>query len=131
MQNTHAFIRLPLIVVTAMGLLISQIELNAAREHEDIPLRKLTDSSANEGAPRYNSFIEAYYDTELSCVCVHLANSGTIISVELVNNTTNETACFVIQGSSSSILPISGTAGCWTITLTLIEGTVYFGEFVL
>ncbi len=85
-----------------------------------------------EGAPRSVGVeIRAYYDTDLSFVCATLSNAGTAVTVEFVNHTTNETADYVIPGSGSSFMPISGTSGYWSVTFTLADGDVYYGEFVL
>lgn len=84
-----------------------------------------------EGAPRSATIIEAYYDSDITCVSVTLSNAGTSVTVEFVNHTTNETADYVIPGSGTSFMPISGTSGNWSVTLTLTDRTVYYGEFII
>ncbi len=98
-------------------------------DEEDILIRP--QSLDPSGAPRNGVCITAYYDTETSCVCASLTAAGTSVSVEFVNNTTSETEEYVIPGSGSSIMPISGTAGNWSVTFTLESGDVYYGEFSL
>ena len=75
--------------------------------------------------------VEAYYDSETCTVGVYLANAGTSVIVGITNFNTSETLSTVISGSSYSIIPISGDAGCWTITFTLTDGRVFEGSFIL
>ena len=83
-------------------------------------------------APRSVSpVISAYFDTDLSCLYVTISNAGTLVDVYIENTTTRETAAYQIPGSGSSIMPISGTSGCWSITFTLSTGDVYCGNFAL
>lgn len=75
--------------------------------------------------------IQAYYDTDLYCICATLSNAGTLVDVEIENRTTGETSACQISGNNTSIIPISGTSGNWVITFTLTGGDVYYGEFML
>ena len=60
-----------------------------------------------------------------------LADLG-FVSVEIENQTTGEyTQTMVNSAISPAIFPISGNAGFWTITFTLPDGTVYYGEFTI
>ena len=86
-------------------------------------------SDPPDGPRSLSPSIEAYYETDSLCVYATLSNAGTSVSVEFVNNTTDETAVYVISGTGSSVLPISGTPGYWTVTFTLENGQVYFGAF--
>lgn len=114
-------------------MLLTSIKMDASViqsfETKDILISH--ESTNLEGAPRSATIIEAYYDTDLYCVCATLSNAGTAVTVEFVNHTTNETADYVIPGSGSSFMPISGTSGYWSVTFTLADGDVYYGEFVL
>ena len=54
------------------------------------------------------------------------------VSVEIENKTTGEYNQTVVNAlSGSTLLPFSGISGIWTITFTLSDGTVYYGEFNL
>lgn len=85
------------------------------------------------GTPRSSSStnIEAYYDTEAQCVYISLYDAGAFVNVVINNLTTNETVSCNIPGIGSSIIPISGDSGYWTIVLTLEDGRVYEGFFLL
>jgi hypothetical protein len=85
------------------------------------------------GGPRSSSpaIIDAFYDTDYCYICACLSNAGTLVEVEIVNSSTNESYTNQISGSGSSYMPISGTSGYWTITFTLESGDVYIGEFVI
>ena len=61
---------------------------------------------------------------------VSMSLNGTLV-VGITNFNTSETLSTVISGSSYSIIPISGDAGCWTITFTLTDGRVFEGSFIL
>lgn len=54
-----------------------------------------------------------------------------MVNVAINNLATNETVSCSIPGQGSSIIPISGDAGFWTITITLDDGRSYMGSFVL
>ena len=131
MQKTKYVKRLLTVALVIAGL-PGLIELNGAEDHDEIPLVNQSGYSENEGGPRTSDvLIEAYYDTDLTCVCAYLSNAGYSVSVEFVNNTTSETEEYAIPGSGSSIMPISGTVGNWSVTFTLSNGNVYYGVFVL
>lgn len=84
----------------------------------------------NPGAPR-SLFIEANYDSNLSCVNASLNGAGTLVDVYIENLDTEEQIYYQITGNGNSIMPISGSSGYWTITFVLSNGDVYYGEFYL
>ena len=132
MQKTFNYSKRVLTSVFVITGLFGFIGLNATEDHDEIIISNQSGFSDNNGSPRTsNVLIEAYFDTELSYVCASLSNAGASVTVEFINHTTNETADYIIPGSGSSILPISGNAGFWTVTFTLESGDVYYGEFVL
>lgn len=54
------------------------------------------------------------------------------VSVEIENQTTSEYTQTVVNSAVGlAIFPISGNAGFWSITFSLSDGTVYYGEFVI
>lgn len=80
---------------------------------------------APASAPIVCTLEEGYLDVTF------LINIG-FVSVEIENLTTGEyTQTVVNSATGSAIFPISGNAGSWTITFTLSDGTVCFGEFTL
>lgn len=131
MQQTK-LLRLMLMSLLAISALFYSLNASSKNDHDEIPLRKQSGSIINDGSPRsLDTSIIAFYDSDLSCVCAFLTNAGTPVSVEILNQTTNETDDYIIPGSGSSFMPISGSAGYWTITFTLEGGDIYYGEFVL
>ena len=73
--------------------------------------------------------IEAYYDADFASVCAYLVNAGETVDVEFNNLTTGDSFTFEIPGSGMSVMPIGGAAGYWTVTFTLMSGSVFVGEF--
>lgn len=68
---------------------------------------------------------------ENSLEVTFLFNLGAI-TVEIENQTTGEYSQTVMNAvAGPMVFPISGNAGFWTITFTLSNGAVYYGEFVL
>lgn len=84
----------------------------------------------NPGAPR-SLFIEANYDSNLSCVNASLNGAGTLVDVYIENQDTEEQYNYQIPGTGNSVLPISGTSGYWTITFILSNRDEYIGYFIL
>lgn len=74
----------------------------------------------------------------ITCVCLSqalevsfLSNLGAV-SVEIENETTGEYTHTVVNAvAGPMVFPISGNAGFWTITFTLSNGAVYYGDFVI
>ena len=121
-----------LLCIPAILLMAIQMDASIVSSSETKEILISHESTEPEGAPRsLGAIIEAYYDTDLLCVCAYLSNAGISVSVGIVNQTTNESEEYVISGSGSSALPISGNPGYWTITFTLQSGDVYIGEFIL
>ena len=72
-----------------------------------------------------------YYSADATIAVDFQDNLG-YVSVEIENLTTGEyTQTMVNSADGSAIFPISGNAGFWTITFSLSDGTVYYGEFNL
>ena len=128
----HSFLtRLPFVMAAIFSLLLFAETISFAQAPQVILISHTSGDLPD--APRSPSItsIDAYYDYSSSSVCVYLINAGTTVSVEFVNLTTNETANYQIPGSGSSVLPISGNTGYWTVTFTLESGDEYSGEFIL
>ena len=112
----------------ALSAVAESIELN---DEESILIQEKPASL--DGGPRMPSAtrIEAYYDTEACSISVFLNNAGTSVTVGIVNLNTSEAISTVTSGSGYFVIPISGDAGRWTITFTLIDGRVFEGSFIL
>lgn len=74
--------------------------------------------------------IEAVYYPLISTIVVNFLNDLGSVSVEIENVTTGAYSQAMIN-ATQGVHPfmISGTAGYWTITFTLLSGTQYVGEF--
>lgn len=74
--------------------------------------------------------IQAAYYSSLSTIYVDFLYDLGSVSVEIENETTGEYSQTIIN-ATQGLHPffISGTEGHWTITFTLSNGVVYFGEF--
>lgn len=115
----------------AFAMLLGSFDVYSMESNTDIPIslrRSLSNASQNPEAPR-SLVIEAYYDSDLSSVSAFLNDVGLVVDVYLENLDTEEEVHYQIPGSGSSIMPISGTSGCWRITFILSNGDGYIGEF--
>ncbi len=85
------------------------------------------------GGPRSIPSLEisASFSVTLSCVYVRLSNVGDLVSVEISNEDTGEYIQTVIPGTYSTVFPISGNEGLWSITFTLESGAMYGGSFII
>jgi len=130
MQKTKLFLAVFLAHIALINLAFSWPVL---AEGQNIVIRKTAEASNNPGAPRIPSAtnIEAYYDSELLSVCIYFTNAGDEVDVKLANLDTGEIEYYSVAGSGGVILPISGNAGMWTITITLSNGDEYVGVFIL
>lgn len=130
MQSNHKTLLRGLAIAITFAFL--SLPVNGAKEVHPIPLSQdPSGSSENEGAPRSLVSIMAFYDTDLFSVGAYLSNAGAYVDVSIVNQTTNETYNYQISGTGSSVMPISGTPGYWSITFTLSGGDEYMGSFEL
>lgn len=74
--------------------------------------------------------ITGYYSSTLSTIVVNFPFNLGYVSIEIENQTTGEYSQSLINAlAGPMLLPISGTAGQWTITFSLSSGIQYFGEF--
>lgn len=74
--------------------------------------------------------IQAAYYSSLSTIMVNFRFDLGSVSIEIENETTGEydqTTVNATQGVHPFL--ISGTSGHWTITFTLSNGVVFYGEF--
>lgn len=121
-------------VVTLFALLIGNVLF---ANHETIvqdldPILINHQSGTASGGPRSSStMIQAAYCACQSYIIINIENAGSNVDVLITNNTTNDEYEYEISGNGSSILPISGNTGYWTITFTLSTGDIYCGSFAL
>gem|GEM_PF-550079 len=74
--------------------------------------------------------ISCYYESNLSSIFVTFTSELESVDVEVNNQSTGEYLSGTISGAvGTQILPISGTAGFYTIYFTLSNGAQYYGEF--
>lgn len=102
-------------------------------EGEPIPvtLGTTTEYSEKPKAPILIPLDCVYYSNP-STIVVNFHSSLGSVSVEIENQTTGEysqTMVNAVAGPRS--FPISGNAGFWTVTFTLSNGAVYYGDFVI
>ena len=114
------------VVVTSMKIPITQRDDTRIVVVSQIPPEPF-------GSPRVPSSIciEAYYDNEDGLVDVWLRGAGDEVSVDIVNLTTGAYYQYSVSGNGSDSLYIGTDSGCWTITFTLSNGAVYYGEFIV
>ncbi len=76
--------------------------------------------------------ISAVFYTTPSVIEVQFLMDLGYVSVEIENLTTSGYTQTVVNSAAGlAIFPISGNPGLWTITFSLSNGTVYYGEFNL
>ena len=120
----------------AAALLLT-IPFNALRADGDEPVEIIIgDGGSMEGGPTHHAPslipMSCYYSAALSSILVNyqFVLGATVIEIE--NPTTGEYSQTLVNAlAGPMVLPISGTAGQWTITFTLASGTVYCGEFAI
>lgn len=76
--------------------------------------------------------IEAYYNSFISGIAITFLQDLGNVEMNVTNHSTGE----YLEGTTTAttgttVLPISGTEGVYTITFTLSNGTEYEGEFEL
>ena len=104
---------------------------NPISDVKDIPIN-ISPSHAN-GSPRSGAspVITASLDDVLNVITISFENAGGVISVSLENVDTLESSNLYYPGDGQYLIPFSGTAGCWVITIYLENGDEYYGSFIL
>ena len=112
-----------------VALLLESCIFSARAEQSSIIItRTETEEPVCHRAPAHVP-ITCFLEDNSYLVVNFLANLGSV-SVEIANQTTceyNQTTANALAGQM--IFPISGTAGQWSITFTLTDGTIYQGTF--
>lgn len=120
----------------AAALLLT-IPFNALRADGDEPVEIIIgDGGSMEGGPTHHAPslipMSCYYSAALSSILVNYQFDLGATVIEIENPTTGEYSQTLVNAlAGPMVLPISGTAGQWTITFTLSSGTVYCGEFAI
>lgn len=96
-------------------------------EHQAIIIYQRPNQQSD--APRSATSIEAFLDSEMLTIEVYLRNAGESVTVDIESITSGETSQYIVPGNGSDILPISFISGFYTITFTLADGRIYYGEF--
>lgn len=128
----HKVVKMVVAGIMAITSLYGQRTMASEIEGRVTILIRHIPSDAPE-APRSSSssVVEAEYDDVLNSVVASLSNAGAVVDVSIENLTTGETYYDRVSGSGMSILPISGSSGCWRLTFTLGSGDAFVGEFEL
>lgn len=103
------------------------------QDGDDIIIIFLPPDGELPNQPRMPSTIQLYawYSWETSSVSASLSNAGNIVAVEISNLSSLEHYSFEISGNGISVMPISGSSGHWTMSVTLASGVSYHGFFTL
>ena len=95
----------------------------------NVPIQKHEEGP--DDCPRSLPLFSVVLDTDLNSLSVStLYNVGYVHAV-IENLTSGEYAEYSFYSSSTAYFPISGNAGSWRITLTLVDNEAYFGIFEL
>ena len=99
---------------------------------KDVPIRKegTPEESDRPQAPALSLFT-VFLDTDLGSLFVSSRYDVGEVSVTIENLSTGDFYSYTFDSADSALLPINGSAGFWTITLTLDNGTEFAGEFQL
>ena len=97
-----------------------------------IPLEKITTSVGSNRSSTTNSIVCCYQHTRPGIQTTVYDNLGEI-TIEVLNTTTGETfyETFNSTLTPQHVLPISGSAGFYTITYTTSGGDEYIGTYML
>lgn len=67
-----------------------------------------------------------------ACLVVNFLDIIGAVAIEVENHTTGEYNQTIVNAVAGPVVfPISGTAGYWSITFILTDGTIYQGNFII
>ena len=95
----------------------------------NVPIQKHEEGP--DDCPRNVSLFSVVLDTDLNSLSVSTLYNVGYVDAVIENLTTGEYAEYSFYSGSTAYFPISGNAGSWRITLTLENGDIYCGIFVL
>lgn len=123
MKSKHAFLSLSL-------LLVGVGQLSAMQDQIPIPILTSDEELIIIRTPA-SIQINCVYDTDTTTIIFGITGSTESIAVSIKNLDTNETYNTVIIGNGLFYVPISGSAGYYTLTITTPQGIHYVGEFAI
>lgn len=86
------------------------------------------DPADSPRTPVYNPFIAELSDG-LNSVLLGATSSCGTVSVQIVSTAGDDYATYFDTSDGAILLPVSGNAGDYTLTITVPGGAVYVGEF--
>lgn len=103
------------------------------KDGDFVPIILTPTTGTPGGAPRTQgvSTVTAAYDAEDCQIEIRLTNIRDEVSIVIENVVTSEYDSYELEGNTSYLIPFSGTAGCWVITIALENGDEYYGCFIL
>ena len=112
---------------------ISPILLIADDDDEEIVVKTNTGGDGGDEGPRGLDIpIQASYNSLSHLVSVDFLSNVGMVNIDIENEDTGTISSYMVNSAiSHHSFIISGSTGLWRITFTLIDGTTYFGEWVL
>ena len=95
----------------------------------NVPIQKHEEEP--DDCPRSLPLFSVVLDTDLNYLSISTLYNVGYVDAVIENLTTGEYAEYSFDSSSTAYFPISGNAGSWRITLTLLDNEVYIGEVEL
>lgn len=116
-----------------LGALLASFVLSfPVRGDEDVNIIIVDPNAPGAEVVHRDSCVPIICTLSANCLSVTFLESLGQISVEIENHTTGEYNQTIVNAvTGPMVFPISGTAGQWSITFTLSNGTMYYGEFVV
>ena len=104
---------------------------NFSKEVTDVLITMRPSQSTEKPRTLPSTVITASLDDVLNVITISFENAGGVVSVSLENVDTLESSNLYYPGDGQYLIPFSGTAGCWVITIYLENGDEYYGSFIL
>ena len=114
-----------------LGALLASFVLSfPVRGDEDVNIIIVDPNAPGAEVVHRDSCVPIICTLSANCLSVTFLESLGQISVEIENHTTGEYNQTVVNAQiGSTVFPISGITGNWSITFTLTNGTIYQGSF--
>ena len=117
-------------IILLIMLLAGVWQLPASQDQFPIPLDESQDDPHIVRFP--SSFrIDCLYDTDYSSFIFNISGNSDCISVYIERTGNTEIYETELIGNGLFYVPISGNSGLWRIDLTLPNGIVYHGSFII
>ena len=124
--------RKPLLIIACLMLAITALSSPIGKtmgEVLNIPIQNPEDQPG--GRPRSLPIFSASLDVDLNILSISSIYNVGEVDVVIENLTTGEYVEDSFISSAGALIPISGNAGLWTITLIMECGDYFWGEFEL